>query len=83
MKNLPRICPLTLARLRTPFDDPDWAFELKHDGFRAIAYISDDGCRLVSRRNNVFKKFNGLNQSLSNLPVKNAMFRQRDCMLGR
>ena len=71
---LPKISPLTLTRLRKSFDHPDWIFELKHDGFRAVAYISDDGCRLVSRRNNVFKKFNGLTQSLSNLPVKNAIF---------
>ena len=74
MRQLPRISPLTLTRLRQPFDHPDWIFELKHDGFRAVAYISDDSCRLVSRQNNVFKKFNGLTQSLSNLPVKNAIF---------
>jgi ATP-dependent DNA ligase len=30
---------MTLARVAAPFDHPDWIFELKHDGFRAIAYI--------------------------------------------
>ncbi len=49
MKNLPKIPPLTLTRLRQPFDDPDWIFELKHDGFRGVAYISVGKCKLVSR----------------------------------
>ena len=24
---------------RKPFSHPDWLFEIKHDGFRALAYI--------------------------------------------
>jgi hypothetical protein len=28
-----------LTRIAKPFDDPDYIFELKHDGFRALAYI--------------------------------------------
>ena len=30
---------------------------IKHDGFRAIAFIADGGCRLVSRNGNEFKSF--------------------------
>lgn len=73
MKLLPHISPLTLIRRREPFDHPDWVFELKHDGFRALAYITEDGCRLVSRRNNIFRRFPLLNESLGNLPVKSAI----------
>jgi hypothetical protein len=29
----------------------NFVFELKHDGFRAVAYIEDGSCRLVSRKN--------------------------------
>jgi len=43
--------PLT-ARSQA-FDDPDWIFELKHDGFRALAYV-EGKCELVSRRRSVF-----------------------------
>ena len=31
------VSPLRLKRREQLFDDPDWLFELKHDGFRAIA----------------------------------------------
>jgi hypothetical protein len=28
-----------LLRAPTPFDQPNWLFELKHDGFRGVAII--------------------------------------------
>jgi ATP-dependent DNA ligase len=33
-----------LTLVREPFDHPDYLFELKHDGFRALAYISEGHC---------------------------------------
>jgi len=30
---------MRLTSLAKAFDDPDYIFELKHDGFRAIAYL--------------------------------------------
>jgi bifunctional non-homologous end joining protein LigD len=45
---------MPLARLTEPFDHPDWLFEVKYDGFRALAYGS---VRLVSRNGNAFKSF--------------------------
>jgi hypothetical protein len=33
-----------LSLVRTPFDDPDFLFELKHDGFRTLAHIWDGKC---------------------------------------
>jgi len=63
---LPRISPLTLIRQWDSFDHPDWLFELKHDGFRAVAYISDGECKLVSRRDNVYKSFKSLSETLGN-----------------
>jgi ATP-dependent DNA ligase len=35
---LPRIQPMRLTRIAQPFDDSDYLFELKHDGFRATVY---------------------------------------------
>jgi hypothetical protein len=30
---------MPLIRVADSFDHPDWVFELKHDGFRALAYV--------------------------------------------
>ena len=39
-----------LAGIRDePFDDPAWAFELKWDGYRALALVTSDGTELRSR----------------------------------
>ena len=43
-----------------PFDDPDWLFELKYDGFRALAFLRRGGAELVSRNGNPFGQFAGL-----------------------
>jgi ATP-dependent DNA ligase len=32
---------MPLARLHAPFDHPDWIFELKYDGWRAMAYVEN------------------------------------------
>jgi ATP-dependent DNA ligase len=37
---------MPLARLATPFDHPDFIFEPKMDGFRAVAYVEGGACRL-------------------------------------
>ena len=38
--------------IEKPFDNPDWLFEIKWDGYRAIAFIDDGRVRLVSRNQN-------------------------------
>jgi hypothetical protein len=67
MQNLPQLAPMTLSRLREPFDDPDWLFELKHDGFRTLAYVERGKCELISRRRNVYKSFESLREAISRL----------------
>ena len=52
---------------RHPFDDDRFVFELQHDGFRAVAHVTPDGCQLVSRRGNVYKSFRSLSESLGTL----------------
>ena len=80
--NLPQIRPLELARRTGPFDDSQWIFELKHDGFRAPAYVSDGACRLVSRRENVYKSFDALRTAIAQeLHVKNAILDGEICCL--
>jgi bifunctional non-homologous end joining protein LigD len=46
------IQPMLASVVEKPFDDPDWLFEIKWDGYRAIAFIDNGGARLVSRNQN-------------------------------
>jgi bifunctional non-homologous end joining protein LigD len=69
----PRFDTAQLSLVRTPFDDPDFLFELKHDGFRALAHIWDGNCELVSRKRNAYKSFNELRENLAKLKVQNAV----------
>ena len=57
---LPTITPIAPTRIRAPFEHADWIFELKLDGFRALAYVEDNQCRLVSRRGHLYKAFGQL-----------------------
>jgi bifunctional non-homologous end joining protein LigD len=70
---LPRIQPIDPKRIADPFDHADWFFELKHDGFRALAYIENGTCRLISRKQIVYKSFTTLSAVLGKLPVANAI----------
>ena len=56
---------MRLASLSEPFDSADWIFELKYDGFRAVAEIASGECRLFSRNRNVYRRFAPLAQSLA------------------
>ena len=71
---LPVFQPLPLDRSRSAFSHPDWLFEVKWDGFRALVYIDDGDCKLVSRNGNPFKSFAVLNASLlAELSVRSAV----------
>ena len=43
------IKPMLATLVRDPFDHPDWIFEMKWDGYRAIAEVRDRGVSLYSR----------------------------------
>ena len=46
------IQPMLASITEEPFDDPNWLFEIKWDGYRAIAFIENGSARLVSRNQN-------------------------------
>src|SRR5436305_859352 len=54
---IPQFSPMRLALRREPFDHPDWLYELKYDGFRALLITENGAARLVSRNGNVYKSF--------------------------
>jgi bifunctional non-homologous end joining protein LigD len=47
-----KIRPMLATSVEKPFDNPAWLFEIKWDGYRAVAFIEDGGVRLVSRNQN-------------------------------
>ena len=46
-----RVEPMLATLADHPFSDPDWLFEIKWDGVRALAWIDDGGVTLRSRNN--------------------------------
>ena len=52
------IHPMLATAAAKPFDDPNWLFEIKWDGYRAVAFIDEGSLRLVSRtQNDLTKQF--------------------------
>jgi bifunctional non-homologous end joining protein LigD len=64
---------MQVSRIGAPFDHADWLFELKHDGFRALAYIAEGNCSLISRKTYAYKSFAVLCEALARLRAKNAI----------
>ncbi len=50
------IHPMLAESTAKAFDNPDWLFEIKWDGYRAVAFIEDGRVRLVSRNQNDLTK---------------------------
>jgi bifunctional non-homologous end joining protein LigD len=46
------IHPMLAESIEKPFDGPEWLFEIKWDGYRAVAFIENGKVRLVSRNQN-------------------------------
>src|SRR3990172_3967293 len=45
----PDLRPMLATLTDKPFDDPDWIFETKWDGFRAVALVEPGDAKLYSR----------------------------------
>ena len=62
---LPRVQPIAPIRRTEPFDDPEWVFDVKYDGFRAICYLDQRRCRMISRNGNLMSRFVGLGDQIA------------------
>lgn len=64
------IKPMLAHSIDEPFDDDDWIFELKYDGYRAIAEVEKGKVKLYSRNKLSFnEKFAPIVQSLQKFPA--------------
>ena len=62
------ITPMLATLTDTPFDDKDWLFEIKWDGYRSLAFIQKGIVELLSRKNISFnKKFAPVTEALKEL----------------
>jgi len=62
--------PMLATLVDAPFDDPDWQYEVKWDGYRALAFINKGTVELQSRNNKSFdEKFYPIHQALSELKM--------------
>lgn len=50
------LLPMLATRTNQPFDNPDWLFEIKWDGFRCLAYVNNGKASLRSRSNLSYNK---------------------------
>ena len=58
------IKPMKATLVDAPFDDPEWLYEVKWDGYRAVAHLQKDEVELISRNNLPFDKFYPINKVL-------------------
>ncbi|HEY0055348.1 MAG TPA: DNA ligase D [Pedobacter sp.] len=63
------IKPMKATLVDGPFDDPDWLYEVKWDGYRAIAVIDKKGAELISRNNIPFTKYYPINKLLKDWKI--------------
>lgn len=50
-----RVTPMLASLADAPFDGPDWTYEIKWDGYRAVAYRDKSKCMLLSRTGRSFE----------------------------
>ncbi|HEY8897163.1 MAG TPA: DNA ligase D [Niastella sp.] len=65
------IIPMLATLTDEPFDDKDWLYEIKYDGYRTVAYLDGDEVNIMSRKNLTFnKKFYPVVEALQELDMQ-------------
>jgi bifunctional non-homologous end joining protein LigD len=59
------IKPMKATLVDEPFDDPGWIYEIKWDGYRAVAFVENGNAELISRNNLPFDQFAPINELLA------------------
>ena len=73
---LPKITPIIAKAGKQPFNDPNYLFEMKYDGFRGVGYFEKGrACHFISRNGNTLSQFDQLCDDIADeLKVDNAIF---------
>jgi len=62
--------PMLATLVDKPFDDPEWVYEIKWDGYRTLAFINKGEVELLSRNNKPFnEKYYPITQLLQNWKI--------------
>ena len=68
------IYPMLAESITEPFDSPEWLFEIKWDGYRAVAFVENGKIRLVSRnQNDLTGRYPELKDMAGFIKAKNAI----------
>ena len=80
---MPRtIRPMLATLVDEPFDDSEWIYELKFDGYRAVAFIENGKVRFVSRnQNDLTGGYPELSVATDAIPGKQAILDGEICAL--
>ena len=69
-----KIHPMLAESVNEPFDGDDWLFEIKWDGYRAVAFLENGKARLVSRnQNDLTPRYPELHDLAKFIKAKNAI----------
>ncbi len=64
------IKPMLATLVNAPFDDPGWSYEVKWDGYRALAYVDKGKAELSSRNNKSFtEKYYPIADAMKKWPI--------------
>lgn len=74
-KRMPEtVRPMLATSVAEAFDSPDWLFEIKWDGYRAVAFIEDGRVRLISRnQNDLTAQFSDLGRMAQSVQAERAI----------
>ncbi|MFA6916533.1 MAG: non-homologous end-joining DNA ligase [Parachlamydiales bacterium] len=65
------ISPMLATLATAPFDNEDWLFEIKWDGYRAVAYLQKNTIQLLSRNDLDFNsRFKSIVEALKEIPAE-------------
>jgi bifunctional non-homologous end joining protein LigD len=65
-----KLQPMKATLVREPFDDVGWLYEIKWDGYRALAVIDNSQAELISRNNISFDQFHPIADTLGKWQAK-------------
>ncbi|WP_316842389.1 DNA ligase D [Pedobacter gandavensis] len=66
-----KVKPMLATLLDEPFDEPGWLYEVKWDGYRALAFLQKSNVKLKSRNDQSYKdKFYPIYQALKEWGIK-------------